>query len=246
LTHTHPDHCGLAGWFEEKCNAPITVSNHSLAELKRMKNRYIEDSPLQEVLNKNNGPKLPKRIDNRPSPFDFIPKDFYEDGEKIKLGNYRFESIWTPGHSRDQFCFYNHESQIMIVSDHILDSVTPMIELRGAKGENPLKDYIASLDAIKNYLVKLALTGHGKIITNLQLRIDNIKTRHQHRLSQTLDILKEESMSATQIFEKMYENRNKSFLVEQFMAIITRLIYLQSIGKLISQVHDGKIYYRAV
>ncbi len=246
LTHTHPDHCGLAGWFKEKCNVPIMISTHSFEELKCIKNRYIEDGPFQSILNKHSGPKLPKSIDTHPSPYDFIPNDLYEDGEKIKLGNYWFEAIWTPGHSRDQFCFYNHELQIMIVSDHVLAAISPMIELRGEEGENPLKDYFLSLDAITNYPVKLALTGHGQFITNLQTRIEDIKSRHQHRLAQTLDILKKESMSAAQIFEQMYENRNKNFLFEQFMSIITRLIYLESIGKLKSEVQDGKIYYRAV
>ncbi|MEH7178567.1 MBL fold metallo-hydrolase [Neobacillus vireti] len=246
LTHTHPDHCGLAGWFQGKCNVPITVSNHSFEELNRMKHRYIEDSPLQSILNQHSGPKLPKSIDIHSSPYDFIPSDFYEDGEKIKLGNSWFEAIWTPGHSRDQFCFYNRELQIMIVSDHVLAAVTPMIELRGEEGENPLKDYFTSLDKMNIYPVKLALTGHGQLITNLPTRIDDIKSRHQRRLGQILDILTKESMSAAQIFEHMYENRNKGFLFEQFMAIITRLIYLETIGQLIKEVHDGKIYYRAV
>src|SRR5881392_588586 len=70
LTHTHPDHCGLAGWFKEKFNVPITVSNHSFEELKCMKHRYIENSPLQSILTKNSGPKLPKSIDIPPSSYD--------------------------------------------------------------------------------------------------------------------------------------------------------------------------------
>lgn len=246
LTYTHPDHCGLAGWFKENYHVPITVSTQSYEELNCIKNRYSADGPFQSILNKHSGPKLPKGIDSHPSPYDFLPNDLYKDGEKIKLGNYWFETIWTPGHSWDQFCFYHHDLQVMMVSDHVLAAISPMIELRGEEGENPLKDYFTSLETIKRYPVKLALTGHGKHIFDLQTRIEEIKSRHLHRLDQTLDILKKGSMSAAQIFGHMYEKRNKNFLIEQFMAIITRLLYLDSIGKVKSKEVDGRMYYQAV
>ncbi|MEH7098085.1 MBL fold metallo-hydrolase [Neobacillus vireti] len=246
LTHTHPDHCGLAGWFQEELQVPVMVSNYSIIELERIKQRYLDGSPLNDLFLKHGGPKLPKAVLSSPSPFDFLPDSIYQHGETIKFGNDSFEAIWTPGHAKDQFCFYNPELQIMMVSDHVLADISPMIELRGEEGENPLQDYFTSLDLIKTYPVKVALTGHGGLIDDLQARIDEIQARQQHRLNQMLDILSNDALSAAQISEMIYKKQNQRFQIEQFMAIITRLLYLESIGKVNSKQQNGKVYYQAI
>ena len=74
------------------------------------------------------------------------------------------KTIWTPGHSSDHFCFYNHERKIMVIGDHILDQISPVILIESSADVNPLMHYFDSLEKMKEYSIKLALPGHGHLI----------------------------------------------------------------------------------
>jgi glyoxylase-like metal-dependent hydrolase (beta-lactamase superfamily II) len=49
-----------------------------------------------------------------PSPF---PEKFVVPGDKISLGTYEFETIFTPGHSPGSISYYNKENKILISGD---------------------------------------------------------------------------------------------------------------------------------
>jgi glyoxylase-like metal-dependent hydrolase (beta-lactamase superfamily II) len=46
-----------------------------------------------------------------------MPTTFINDGDIIKLGDYSFECIYTPGHSPGSISFYNAQNKILISGD---------------------------------------------------------------------------------------------------------------------------------
>lgn len=245
LTHYHIDHLGLARWFQQKHHIPIYISSLGFREMQKRRNHDYEEFVIN-LFNKNG---LPDGVLRRPEDYSYFyqfePDELFEDGEHIMLGNDIYEAIWTPGHSVDQFCFYNKRYETMVVGDHILEKISPVILLESHADKNPLKDYFKSLDEVEKYSVKHILPGHGRVIKDLPKRTEKIKSGHHHRMGQILDLVKKEGKTAWQITQETYGSSGAGKFFSPFMATITRCIYLESHGKLESILKDGKIYYHA-
>jgi glyoxylase-like metal-dependent hydrolase (beta-lactamase superfamily II) len=119
---------------------------------------------------------------------------FIEDGEIIKKSAYKFTCVQTPGHSKGHMCLYEPEKRILIAGDHILKDITPGIQGR-LDNENPLKEYLSSLDKIHALDIDVVLPGHGNFFRNPGVRIQAIKEHHQKRNNKVLDILREGAKS---------------------------------------------------
>ena len=62
----------------------------------------------------------------------------------------------------------------MVIGDHILDQISPVILIESSADVNPLMDYFDSLEKIKEYSIRLAFLGHGNPIENLNKRIEQL------------------------------------------------------------------------
>lgn len=154
LTHTHEDHIGAASWLQKEYGLPVIVSKLGYKEmLHRLK---MTTEQFNKLITKYGGPILPEGFRDDKSMFEFQPDEFFDKNEQIKLGDHYYKAIWTPGHASDHFCFYNKEKRIMIVGDHILKDVSPVIGLWSGREENPLPKYLDSLESLKDYNVELA------------------------------------------------------------------------------------------
>lgn len=90
----------------------------------------------------------------------FDHKNLFE-GEKI-IGPFRFDVIYTPGHSNTSLTFYFKEYNFMIVGDFVFYENIGRVDLPG--GSFP--DMIESLNKIKKYDDDIVLyPGHGEETT---------------------------------------------------------------------------------
>ena len=251
LTHFHLDHIGLARWFQEKHHVPVFISSLGYKEMKRRrKGDYTEW--VINLFQQHDGFGLFKTgiedqiaIENQMiNIYEFEPDGLLEDSQYIMLGNEIYETIWTPGHSSDHFCFYNHGRKIMVIGDHILDQISPVILIESSADVNPLMNYFDSLEKMKKYSIELALPGHGYVIKNLNKRIEEIKSGHQYRIGQIVESLKSEEKTAGQLTQEIYSNGSSQLAYSPIMSTITKCIYLESVGKLKSEVINGKRLYR--
>jgi glyoxylase-like metal-dependent hydrolase (beta-lactamase superfamily II) len=246
LTHAHPDHIGLARWFQQQHQVPVYISSLGYKEIQRKRN---EDNGnwILNLLKTHDGPEFPRnRGNSEEAAYEFEPDGVFENQQTIMLGNEKFETIWTPGHSSDHFCFYNHHQQVMITGDHILAGLSPIIALWSEYDMNPIKDNFASLEKLKAYSTKLALPGHGELITNMNDRIDNMITGHKHRLQQIVQILGNEEKTSWQVCQEIYGPLSGTKFFAPFLATITRIIYLEKNGEVQSEPRDGKLFYCSI
>jgi hydroxyacylglutathione hydrolase len=91
-----------------------------------------------------------------PSPF---PEKFIVPGDKISLGTYEFETIFTPGHSPGSISFYNKENKILISGDVLFQNSIGRTDL-------PKGDHQTLINSIKEKLFCLpddvkVFSGHG-------------------------------------------------------------------------------------
>ncbi|WP_449354289.1 MBL fold metallo-hydrolase [Virgibacillus natechei] len=245
LTHTHQDHIGLARWFQESVGVPVYTSNLGYEEMQRNRETNIRDK-IKGLVVKHGGPEFP--ADNKDESFiyDFEPDGFFEKSQEILLGDELYKAIWTPGHAPDHFCFYNASNKVMIIGDHLLKKISPVIGLWTGEEANPISDYYRSLDLIENYPTDIALSGHGESIFDLNKRVAETRSRHNSRLQQVLDYVKNERKTAHQVCAEIYGDLKSALYVSQLMATITRLIYLESVGKVKREEEEGIVMFLAV
>lgn len=130
--------------------------------------------------------------------------DFHilEDGDIINIGDYSFKCIETPGHTKGHMCLYEAEKKILISGDHILVDITPNISLWSDE-QNPLNEYVMSLDKVYDLDVELVLPGHRSIFKNHKERIQELKCHHKARLDEVISILEKGKQNIFQIASQM-------------------------------------------
>lgn len=243
LTHFHIDHLGLAKWFQEKHHIPVFISSKGYQEMQRRQDK----DHINYVINlfEQHGCSEFSKMASADftHAYDFVPDGLFEENQQVQLGNDIYETIWTPGHSADHFCFYQPEKQIMVMGDHVLEKISPVVLIESPYDLNPLQDYFNSMDKIKDYSIQIALPGHGRVMEGLGNRLEEIKSGHIHRMNQIVESVKDEEKTAWQICQETY--RKVSFF-SPLMATITRCIYLESIGKIKSNIKNGIIYYQSI
>lgn len=243
LTHVHQDHIGMARWLQESYDLPIVVSKKGQEVMKKHgAPNYFE---IFNGLLKRHGIKtLPNHRDNK-FIYHFEPDFTFENEGTIQLGNEMYEIIWTPGHSYDHYCFYNRERKIMIAGDHILKHISPVIGLWEGEEMDVLQYYFDSLEKISSYKVDIALTGHGEPIGQYHDRISQLRRSHNKRLEQVEDLVQKGKKTAFEMTQEIYGGKIKSKSLSPFMATLTRLIYLEEIGKAKRLEEKGVYFFTA-
>ncbi|EQB34962.1 MULTISPECIES: MBL fold metallo-hydrolase [Virgibacillus] len=245
LTHTHQDHIGLAKWFQQVHEIPVYVSDYSYQEMKCRRETNTKKK-LACLVRKHGVSNFPEKSENESDIYNFEPNGIFTKDENIKLGDEKYETIWTPGHSWDHFCFYQRNKQLMIIGDHILKDVSPVIGLWTGEEANPLKEYFNSLSLLTNYPTTIALPGHGDPIYHLSDRIEELRKRHVTRLKQVFASVKDEAKTAHQVCYEIYGTTNIILILSSFMATLTRLLYLESMDKVRREEVDGKVTFKAI
>jgi len=203
ITHLHADHFGLlsklvTGTSQVFFNRPETELIEASGWWERMvayaaKNGFPEKE-LQEAIRSHPGREFGSQ---------WVPEiNILQDGDEIIAGDYHFQCVSTPGHSMGHTCLYEPNKKILVAGDHILIDMTPNIQC-WSDDYNPLENYLASLDKVKELEINLVLPGHRRLITDHKMRIAELKEHHERRLREVLSILGEDPRTAYQVASRM-------------------------------------------
>lgn len=203
ITHLHADHFGLVGRL---------VTDTSKIFFNRPETELIEAwggwEPMIAYAAQNGFPESELRAALQSHPghkfgSDWIPElSVLNDTDEIKVGTYLFKCVATPGHSMGHMCLYEAAQKILIAGDHILVDITPNIQC-WSDNDNPLKNYLASLDKVNDLEIDLTLPAHRRLIKDHKARITALKAHHHKRLNEAVSILKAGPQNAFQIASKM-------------------------------------------
>lgn len=252
LTHHHPDHYGLAGWFQERSGGvPVMMSRTAWEQARLL---WGEGQPMAEklmTLFRTNG--LPAELEKamRENMDGFVQAvspqpqvTLMDESAKVRLGKDDYEPIHTPGHASGHLCFYRAETAAMFCGDHVLPQISPNVSyLPFGIDENPLASYLASLEQISRYEVRLAFPGHREPFTHLQQRAKELIVHHRERLEAMRAFLTEPH-TAYEICRAAFGDKlsvhQLRFALSETMA---HLIWLREAGTVQSAERDGIISY---
>jgi len=206
ITHFHPDHFGLSERLSKVSNA--TFIQHEI-EIKLLTLRRNDAekalSSMAKWLNRNGFPlsgyEEIKDISLSVYKLNHGNANILSvnGGEKIHLGQFNFDIVWAPGHSPGMICLHEPSLEYLFCSDHVLAHTTPNISLFSELAGNPLGDYFQSLRNVAKLPVKFAFPAHGKIITNLPERVEQMINHHEDRLNEMLVVCQQQPSNAYEI-----------------------------------------------
>jgi len=141
LTHSHLDHAGGA------------------AELKQALNAEMYAHPVEKFMRENVTQVaamygLSEGFNNCPEPEHYI-----SGGETLKIGQYEFKVLFTPGHSPGHVSFYCEQESVLIAGDALFAGSIGRTDLPGG-------DYETLLQSIRQEILTLpadtiVMPGHG-------------------------------------------------------------------------------------
>jgi len=214
VTHIHPDHYGLAGRIREASGAWVALHP---ADAALVHDRYEEPRPLVErmgeLLMRAGAPEDEVQSLKGASmpvlPFVVTthPDILLEDGDKPEVPGWDLVSIWTPGHTAGHLCFYERDLRLMLSGDHVLPRITPNISVN-PQAENPLVDYLASLDKVAEFETDEVLPAHEHRFVGLQARVNELKAHHEERFGEVIDAIESGSNTAWDITARMRWSRS--------------------------------------
>jgi glyoxylase-like metal-dependent hydrolase (beta-lactamase superfamily II) len=258
VTHTHPDHYGLAGRIMKLSGARLLMHETERGFIEPMYVRREDLLRQTEAMLAANGVPHDDMVsmqDAMPGLEGYVtpayPDVILHGGETITAGDFTFRVIWTPGHSSGHICLYEPEQKVLLSGDHILPTITPNISVHPLSIANPLGKYIASLEELSRLDARLVLPGHDEPFTHLADRANEIIRHHQARNGEILAALGGESKTACDLALYVSWGSNASWLDLPFfhrrMAIFETIAHLEWMlaeGKVARETRDGVIYYR--
>ncbi len=251
ITHLHADHLGLISnlatdtstiYFNQADAAIINSVNHWEKNYNFGRINGFAEDELQRAIKNHPGKKYSSR-----GRLDF---HILKEGDTVSFGDYSFKCIETPGHTRGHICLYEPSKKLFISGDHILSDITPNISL-WSDDENPLSEYLKSLDKVYNFEVELVLPGHRSIFKNFKERIQELKHHHQTRADEVISILEEGGGNAFQVASKMswdidYELWRQFPTTQKWFAFgeaVAHLKYLEEKGKIRKEMQRRKVVF---
>ena len=240
ITHLHADHVGLVSHIA----SPSSVIYFNGPDAERLASG-IPWEEMKAFALKNGFPEneLRAALDNHPGhkygTETQVPFTIVQEGHVISIGKYTFHCIATPGHTKGHMCLYEPERKIFLAGDHILHDITPHIQLWTDR-DNPLKDYLESLDKVYHLDIELVFAGHRVIFNDCKQRIEQLKRHHQVRAEEITILLKNGRKSAYEVASQMtwdinYESWDFSPVLQKWFATgeaIAHLKYLEEQGAL--------------
>lgn len=173
LTHTHEDHCGLAGRLQEISGAMVYVHEWEARRLagdadyhvyqRLLKRMGVPDQTIAEFQEGY------RRIGKYREPVETFRT--YKDEDELVFANGSFIAIHTPGHTTGSTCFFRESNRLLLSGDTVLKRITPnpvlfpdpYNELDRFKS---LSEYLCSMARIKELAPTFIRTAHGADITD--------------------------------------------------------------------------------
>ncbi|MEM9580413.1 MAG: MBL fold metallo-hydrolase, partial [Pseudomonadota bacterium] len=217
VTHHHPDHIGLAGWFQSEHGAEL-ITTRTAWLMGRMLQLDEQDAPTQETLDfwRSAGMAegvLAERAAERP--FNFadvvapLPLGYtrIKEGDTIRAGGRNWDVRIGNGHAPEHATLWSRDDNLVIAGDQILPSISPNV---GVYPTEPMADPIGEWLEACERLAPLAradhlvLGGHKVPFTGLPRRMEQLIDNHHGALRRLLEFI-ETPKAASECFSPLFK-----------------------------------------
>jgi glyoxylase-like metal-dependent hydrolase (beta-lactamase superfamily II) len=196
LIDTAQGHRAWSGWLNgvlDEAGADVRVKTCILTHW-----HHDHVMGVSDVKKRNPGVKIYKHLGNSYDPdgtleahtvHDFPDKARFSVGSEGEGDLFEVEALHTPGHAKDHMCLLITKSPdpeeigCIFTADNVLGHGTSVFE--------DLAQYVSSLKLMKSYIIgkKRAFPGHGAVINNAELKLEEYITHRQMREDEAMNVL---------------------------------------------------------
>lgn len=234
LTHTHPDHFGLAGHFQQMTGAPVYALDREIetvplawsddpAHVEQLCAYFLQHGVPGEVVSniRERSHLLLRWVHPLPQ---FTP---LREGEMLCIAGAEYRVVWTPGHADGHMMLYRAQDGLLFAGDMILAKITPNIGLWRRHAPNPLQAFLNSLDKTTGLGARIAWTGHRAAIENVAARIQELRVHHAERAQACWNAAQESTAYeiARATFERLETAEDTRMALVETLAHLEFLVY---------------------
>ena len=154
----------------------------------------------------------------------FSPERILDDGEVFQEEEFSIEVVHTPGHASNHLCFILKEEKLIFTGDHIMNGSTVVI----GPPDGNMKQYIQSLEKLKDYDIEKIAPGHGELLENPHGVADWIINHRLEREKKVFQALQEATKGTPDtLVEKVYDDVDSSLFPIAKASLLAHLIKLE-------------------
>lgn len=201
VTHHHPDHIGLAGWFQAQGVELITTRTAWLYARMLVLDEQPKTTPEALLYYQRAGVDAGLRAQKAEErPFNFVdvveamPQGFTRigEGDTLTAGGRRWRVRLGQGHAPDHATLWSLDDPLILGGDQLLPGISANIGVYPTEPEaDPLGEWLDSTRGFATYAQpdQLVLPGHKLPFTGLPFRLIQMAENHESALARLQDHL---------------------------------------------------------
>ena len=202
VTHYHPDHIGLAGWFQSRGAELLTTRTSWLYARMLVLDEHALPLPESITFQRRAGvpqDRLETYATTRPFNFadvvDPLPPGFtrLRDGETLTAAGRRWTIRTGDGHAPEHATLWSIDDPLILGGDQLLPGISANIGVYPTEPDaDPLTEWLDSCARFQPLAREdhLVLPGHKLPFTGLPLRLKQMIDNHEGALARLLDQLR--------------------------------------------------------
>ena len=237
VTHHHPDHIGLAGWFQSEHGAELWTTRTAWL-MGRMLQLDTQEETTPEIIAfwRSAGMDeaiIQQRISERPFNFSDVVSPLplgyrrIKQGDTIRVGGRDFDVHMGNGHAPEHATLWSRDDNLVIAGDQILSSISSNIGVYATEPEaDPVGDWLEACERL-NALARadhLVLGGHKLPFTGLPTRMRQLIENH-HSALKRLEAHLETPCTAADCFSVLF--KRKIGPAEYGLALVESIAHVQ-------------------
>ena len=257
LTHHHPDHIGLAGWFCEQgaelwCSRlcyvmarMMLLDRSDVPSDAQVAFRRISGAPEDEVA--RYAIEKPWNLSDAVGP---LPSSYRQikEGQTLRIGDREWEVHFGHGHAADHVTLWNEN--VILAGDQIIPGISTNIGVWSMEPDaNPLGEWLEScrrLKRVSNGSQALVLPGHKYPFIGADFRLDALIENHESALRRILKSLDAGPRSAADVFLPIFKREIRGSQYGLALAeAVAHMNYLHQNGN-VSRTLEGGVWMYAL
>jgi glyoxylase-like metal-dependent hydrolase (beta-lactamase superfamily II) len=219
VTHHHPDHVGLAGWFQTDHGAEL-VTTRTAWLFARMLALDVQEAPTSETVTywRRAGMEaatLERRMGERPFNFADIlapmPLGYtrIREADTLIAGGRSWSIKIGNGHAPEHATLWSGEDGLVLGGDQLLPSISPNLGVYATEPEaDPVAEWLESCQRFRGLAddTRLILPGHKLPYSGLATRMDQLIENHENALRR-LETFLTEPRTAADCFQTLFKRQ---------------------------------------
>jgi glyoxylase-like metal-dependent hydrolase (beta-lactamase superfamily II) len=239
LTHTHEDHCGLAGVLQRESGARVYVHDWEFQNISRHRQTRVNRNLLEGA------GVPPEELELMAGRYELIHHyaeavedvEAYHDEQEFVFLSGSLRVIHTPGHTPGSCCLFRESNRLVLSGDTILKTITPnpilnVDPINPSRRFPSLGEYLVSLARIRSLAPTLLKTSHGDDVTDYEEHFHRLVRHIQNRQSKVIGLVPIQGITAWEMSQALFPKADN---INRFLAVS------ESVANLDLAVADGKL-----